>query len=88
VHIYASSSRGALHQGEVLSGVKQYVRVPSEDAVAKFMVIVHPYCVILSQECDLDWDFSARAEVDDSSPKLLSNVLCCTALEENDIRQS
>ena len=88
VHIYASSSRGALHQGKVLSGVKQYVRVPSEDDAAEFMVIVHSYCVVLSQECDLDWDYSARAKVDDSSSKLLRNVLCCMAEEEGDIRQS
>ena len=64
------------------------MRVPSEDEAARFTEIVHPYCVILSQECDLDWDFAARAEGDDSSGKLLSNVLCCTAAEEDDIRQS
>ncbi len=88
VYIYASSSEGALHQGEVLSDVKQYVRVPSEDHSARFIEFVHPYCVVLSQECDLDWDFGARAEGDGSSAKLLSNVLCCTAAEEDNIRQS
>ena len=78
-----------MHQGEVLSGVKQYVRVPAEDdTVAKFLRIVHPYCVVLSQECDLDWDFTARAKGDQSSAKLLNNVLCCTAAEEDDIRKS
>ena len=89
VHIFGSSVRGALHQGEVLSGVKQYVRVPAkDDTVVGFLEIVHPYCVVLSQECDLDWDFTARADTDQSSTKLLINVLCCAAVEEDDIRQS
>lgn len=89
VQIFGPSVRGALHQGEVLSGVIQYVRVPAEDdTVPRFLPTVHPYCVVLSQECDLDWDFTARADADQSSAKLLTNVLCCTAAGESEVRRS
>ena len=88
VQIFDISSDGALHQGEILLNVKQYVANSSKNSKVEFTELVHPYCVVLSQECDLDWDFRARQEGEDTSPKLLPNVLCCMAAEENDIRQA
>jgi hypothetical protein len=53
---------GPLRQGEILSNVIQLKLDLStiDDEDKRFDPIVHPYAVIVSQDCDLDWDFKAR----------------------------
>ena len=87
VDIYRSSVDGALHQGEILSGVVQYAPEAGADDTVSFVAIQHPFCVVLSQECDLGWDYLARSE-DGSQTKFLGNVLLCTAHEEKEIREA
>jgi hypothetical protein len=37
---------------------------------------VHPLAIILTQDCDLDWDFKARSD-NNLANKLLPNILLC-----------
>lgn len=76
-------------QGEILSNVIQiHIRAealrnaePELDLEEK----EHPYAIVLTQDCDLDWDFKARearTQVDSSEEnkrqaKLVPNVLLC-----------
>lgn len=85
--IFRLSVFGALHQGTVLSGIKQYVRILEDrDSVTNLREIVHSFCVVLSQECDLEWDYEARNRQDNETSRLLKNVLCCSAAEETEVR--
>ncbi|MDC0935902.1 hypothetical protein OAS39_06420 [Pirellulales bacterium] len=88
--IFALPTDGALHQGEVLSNVRIYERLSSDTETAKFTEVTHPYCVVVSQECDLQWDYDARysGENEVQSPRLLPHILCCTAATEEEIRSS
>jgi hypothetical protein len=53
----------SLHQGEILSSLKQYAVVPesldSTDGV-RFKITAHPIVIILSQDCDLIQQFNFR----------------------------
>jgi hypothetical protein len=80
--IYAPSSVGEpLRQGEILADVVRYrlfieglAGFPTEESPALHRV-VHPLAIVISQDCDLDWDFKARAE--QSISKELPSVLLC-----------
>lgn len=78
--IYAPSVlEGPLRQGEILSDLVQHVVTP-ESIVSDGPPVVdqtrHPFAVVLSQDCDLDWDFKARTN--DAAPrKFIPNVLFC-----------
>lgn len=83
-----SPTDGVLRQGEIVSDVIQvHVRATSlaqSGADLDLEEKIHPYALILTQDCDLDWDFKARAsELQDSGQenkrqaKLVPNILLC-----------
>jgi hypothetical protein len=83
-----SPADGALRQGEIVSDVIQvHLRAESlgpEVGDVDLEEKVHPYALILTQDCDLDWDFKARAtqptdrgEENKRQAKLVPNVLLC-----------
>lgn len=84
--IYAPSGSGGLCQGEILSELVQtQLEIESVGTTEGIRLAKkrHPFAIVLSQDCDLDLDFKARAgQVPED--KLLPNVLFCevvTALE-------
>lgn len=81
----ASTRKSALRQGEILTGVVQYkpqignITTPESSSIP-FQSIIHPYAIIVSQDCDLDWDYDARngtQEDKNKSHKLLNSILLC-----------
>lgn len=85
----SSKKRGPLRQGEILSDIIQ-VRINLKDIRAEKLPrlrnIVHPWVIIVSQDCDLDWDFKARR--DEGSPlKLMPSVLFCEMFEATKVTQ-
>ena len=71
-----------LRQGEILTGVIQYKPIIDEiqDSLElhelSFTPICHPYTIVVTQDCDLDWDYKARTT--NSNPtKLLNSVVLC-----------
>lgn len=91
--IYQSSIKNtSLRQGEILTGVVQYNPVASELSLESeemsFEPIIHPYAIVITQDCDLDWDHRARQSGDAQLSKLLNSVILCeiaTAREVRDI---
>jgi hypothetical protein len=60
--IYQASDKGSsLRQGEILTGVIQYRPVISEllqeEQELSFDAVLHPYAIVVTQDCDLDWDY-------------------------------
>ncbi|MCL4879218.1 MAG: hypothetical protein KJ064_21355 [Anaerolineae bacterium] len=92
ISIYRPSQQnGALRQGEVLSDVSQVILALNtiDDDVRNFDVLSHPYAMVVSQDCDLDWDFKARylkTERGVSSNKLMPNVLLCMITTARNLR--
>ena len=85
---------GSLRQCEILENVVE-LRVVldslrGEGGVPEFDERVHPLAVIVSQDCDLTWDYQARTAADDVRPslanKLLPNTLLCELFEATDLR--
>ncbi|KAM3094949.1 hypothetical protein ACKFKF_26210 [Phormidesmis sp. 146-12] len=82
--IYQALDKGSsLRQGEILTGVTQYN--PVIDEIPKefqnfqelaFTPIMHPYAIVITQDCDLDWDYKARG-ISDNPAKLLNSIVLC-----------
>lgn len=72
----ASTPDAALWCCEILSGVMQHrqslqsLRGPEPE----LETIVHPQCIVISQDCDLEQDFRARQ---DGKPSPLPSVILC-----------
>lgn len=86
-----------LRQGEIVSDVIQvHVRAESLAQNAADLDLeekVHPYALILTQDCDLDWDFKARAtepqdqgQENKRQAKLVPNILLCELTTAEDLR--
>lgn len=80
--IYQASSKGSpLRQGEILTGVVQYKPVVAElsqqPQELSFEPVLHPYTIVITQDCDLDWDHKARDAKDVQLSKLLNSIILC-----------
>ena len=61
--VYEASRDGAFRQAEIVCAVKQLKRdisVGSSETPIPIHLVNHPFAIIVSQDCDLDLDFSAR----------------------------
>ncbi len=84
-------------QGEILSGLQELqpehpgTRIFVDQPPIRFALVNHPTFVILTPDCDLLSDYSARqgnSPVDAKiQSQLLQHVQCCEVYEENEIRQ-
>ena len=86
--IYALSEEGSLRQGELLSGIVQFKRVVGDDETVdepRIVNVTHPYAVIVTQDCDLVWDFQARQKQSGTHKQLLS-ILFCEVTEAKSFR--
>lgn len=80
----ASDSKSPLRQGEILTNITQYKPTNFNDESSTdidFQPLIHPYAIIVTQDCDLDWDYKARFNDDQkleiSSPKFLNSIILC-----------
>ncbi|NCS12247.1 MAG: hypothetical protein GPJ08_14315 [Microcystis aeruginosa G13-09] len=76
-----ASGETALRQGEILTNVIQYKPIASEISLNSpdfsFDVLPHPFVIVVSQDCDLDWDYKARQPSSYKSHKLLNSIIFC-----------
>jgi len=89
----ASDNTLSLRQGEILTGVVQYKPVAAEIKTDlnngfSFSPILHPYVIVVTQDCDLDWDHTARSVSNGSSTKLLNSIILCEIDTAENIRST
>ncbi len=64
----------AFRQCEILSNVMEYVFRPADHSADE---IGHPLAIIISQDCDLHWDFEGRRAGNTELP--MTHLLLCRA---------
>lgn len=89
--IYQAPDKGSsLRQGEILTGVVQYKPIVSglleETQELSFDAVIHPYTIVVTQDCDLDWDYKARHTEEPQLSKLLNSVILCEVEAAREIR--
>ncbi|MCW5963361.1 MAG: hypothetical protein KIT83_04925 [Bryobacterales bacterium] len=94
----AAHKDGVFRQGEILSDVVQlHIRADSlvnSTNELDFEEKIHPFALVLTQDCDLDWDFKARAadphqdtvQENKRQAKLVPNVLLCELMTADVLR--
>jgi hypothetical protein len=72
--IYATTELDAeLRQAEIVTGITQFIWDPQPEEV---LVLQHSFAIIVSQDCDLLWDYQARQK---EMPSDLNGVLLLEA---------
>ena len=94
----SSPQSGALRQGELLGGVIEFKVKVSElssrddlfsDVYTPPSVRVnHPLVIVLSPDCDLEWDYQARTDPNEPRHKILDHVLLCDLYSTSEIRDA
>jgi len=66
-----------LRQGEILSNLTQVrIDLDSLGFEERLDHTLHPYAIVVSQDCDLDWDYKARQN-EAKAHKKIPNILFC-----------
>ncbi|PSF37088.1 hypothetical protein C7H19_11655 [Aphanothece hegewaldii CCALA 016] len=80
----------SLRQGEILTGVVQYNPVAEELSLEQqefsFNSVIHPYAIVVTQDCDLDWDYRARQSSTTQLSKFLNSVILCEITTAREVR--
>lgn len=83
-----------LRQGEILTDLTQYIpningssskSIEVEEDLS-FTIISHSYSIIVTQDCDLDWDYKAR-NGEEKPSKLLNSIILCELDEASKVRE-
>lgn len=86
VRIYRPApSNGALRQGEILTDLAQLIPEAIGGEV-EYLIRIHPFAIVMSQDCDLDLDYRARLG-ERPEDKLIPSVLFCEMTTAEDLRQ-
>jgi hypothetical protein len=86
----ASGVEDPLRQGEILSDLVQvHLKLDSlrGEGTPEHALKVHPLTVVLSQDCDLEQDFKARAATV-AADKTIPNILFCEVITAERLRDS
>ncbi len=77
---------GALRQGEILSNVVQISLPPDffDTTSMKVKRVTHRYAIVVTPDCDLEWDFKAQ-QGNASLGKIIPNILLCTIMFSSDL---
>jgi len=91
--LYVRHNSPFLRQGEIVSNLFEFKLQMSEEVksindvpeTAEFDPIAHSYVIVVSQGCDLEWDYRARSE-GASDDKLLTHILFCALFPLDEVR--
>lgn len=83
----AGNPEEALLQCEVLSDVVEFAAdADGPGAGVDVHRIVHPYAILLTQDCDLDRDWEVRRSGAETHHRLLRNLLLCEVTTAEELR--
>lgn len=89
---YEPSNSPYPRQGEIIGDLFEFqLQIPSTTVTidlnqpAKLDRVDHPYSIVVSPDCDLEWDYKARQE-EASEGKLLTHVLFCGLSAQGEFR--
>ncbi len=84
---YAPSTDGALRQGEILTNLKQFKLNIESIRLGKPLAepIIHPFAIIMTQDCDCEQDFKPRND-GIVSASTIPSILFCEIVEAESLR--
>lgn len=61
--------------------------IPEPLQELSFTSIIHPYAIVITQDCDLDWDYKVRG-TNNNPAKLLNSIILCEIATAESIRST
>lgn len=93
--VYIKHNGDRIYQGDILRDFKYQDRISIEDNKIKIQERNIPYLIVLTQDCDLEWDFNNHKEneIDQdktkdklNQDKFLHSILICPAYPAEKVR--
>jgi hypothetical protein len=86
--IYVASEGQELRQGEIITNLIQLVIDLDSIKSGELIVMpkIHPFAMVVSQDCDLTQDYKVRREGRLDSDKILPNILLCEVITAAELR--
>lgn len=88
---YVRHNSPFIRQGEIINNLSELkLQIPEGKSIddvrrsAKLEPIIHPYVIVVSQDCDLEWDYKAR-QGEAPEGKLMTHVLFCDLFLEDEL---
>ena len=78
-----------LKQAELISNLPQFILSPTSFNSQDEKVLnerTHKWAIILTQDCDLEWDFKTRNEQSGDENKLIPSVLICEVTTAQELK--
>jgi hypothetical protein len=86
---FAAISGGErLRQGEIVSGliqIRQSLETVGMQRPPRLDEVLHPFAIVMTQDCDLESDFRLQSEGAEAKLQLL-NILFCEAVATNELK--
>lgn len=81
-----SKDSGALRQGEILFNVVQVSLYPDtlDTGAPRIERSTHRYAIVVTPDCDLDWDFKAQHGIANQA-KIVPNIVLCAVMFSSDL---
>ncbi len=88
---YVRHNSPFIRQGEIVNNLFELkLLIPQRKTIdvnkEKFVPIVQPYAIVVSQDCDLKWDYEARSSGEVSEGKILTHVLFCALFTQDEVK--
>lgn len=86
--MYVKHTSKRICQGDILRNI-EVIDWSMKDSSSGYEIskVTLPYIIIMSQDCDLEWDFKSRLETTPAKhDKLLQNILVCPAYIAEDFK--
>ncbi|VVB59684.1 Uncharacterised protein [uncultured archaeon] len=85
--IYSKHDCTRVCQGDILRDFEYVKWASTEDKKIRINIITLPYIVVLTQDCDLKWDFEHHAATGTNHDKFLQSILVCPAYSAEAFRE-
>lgn len=85
--IYVNRDLERINQGDILEKTEYYKVLHRSETEYNIDTIIFPYVVVLTQDCDLEWDYKKRKEAShENEDKFLESILVCPAFLSEKVR--
>jgi len=84
--MYVTKDSSRILQGDIFESVEINISEALEAGGFSVLTMTFPYAVVLSQDCDLEWDFQNRSPASANHDKRLQSILVCPAFPSDQLK--
>ena len=85
--IFIKHNEERICQGDIFRDFEYIEYSPTREETSTGIIKTFPYLLVLSQDCDLEWDCENRTNSEDTQDKFLFSILVCPGYLSEELRK-